>query len=1077
MKRTFKYIIGITCSLAAVFSCARFDEQSVPEKGKMEHVVFTAVIEGGEQTKTVLGGEMGDEYRQVLWQPQDSVGICSSDWWYTSLNKFVNTETEESETASLEGEIDNGFNYYYAFYPFTSDLFYYDSAKIRFVQPSVQTYGKNTFNANAMPMVARAARNEVFQFYSLCGVLAVNLTGSETVKSISFSGYDAAGVPMPVAGHFDVNMGYEAYPEMVPSTYNESCYTVSSVTLDCGEGVALNAANPTAFYIVLPVGTYNTFTITVATTDGKLMLKEGVNPLNIRRANVTKAGSLVFVEDVTFDLSEHGSANSYIVTEPGLYSIKADVIGNGGYGIIEGAGFHTDDPFISPSSAKLIWEDRSGVINNVNYADGELSFMAPGMEGNALVGVVDQAGNILWSWHIWVTDQPQEQTYIKGEDRYVMLDRNLGAVRADRGSGEEWKDAVGLLYQWGRKDPFTFRYVGVTDYHSNRLYTTDSQNVSLSTAVANPTVFYGAGYYYWSESVNTSLWKESQKTIYDPCPVGYKVPHREVWTVFVNDGGYYYGADGIDSMNVSGSYDQGYNLIYDGTNTAYYPSRAKIDNNGNLEAYNSNHTSNWSASGRQDNELYSRYMFKTWYYTRVDSWLHMDHTNYMTAAHAVRCMKDEGYVDAAKPLVRAVGSRDVTEDGVTLEAKVIDEGSTPVVERGIIWGKTNDLSLENGNVAPAEGGGLGDFTVTVTGLEPSTKYYYKAYAKNAEYTSYSESKYFYTPYEGNVFNLSQEGTANCYIVPPVYAEYAFNATVKGNSKEAVGTIASAEVLWETTLKHDDIQVNDIISEVSVNGNNVHFLLAPEAKEGNALIAVKDAEGTILWSWHIWVVDFDPVATQQKYQSGAIMMDRNLGATSVIPDYQGAETTDYSAYGLYYQWGRKDPFPYLGSIVPLDVVQVSGDSYTVDHSVQNPTVASDMWSTEDDLWDSSKTMYDPCPAGWRVPDPSAWNGWINQMVNAGYKESYKSVMSPYSTPMAYYPNSDRVEGYSNWPNALNDNILIWSTNRNQDLYSHSGWDTFEFSNWGDNCRIPVRCMKEQDVESGDNEGYTGSDYEW
>ena len=100
-----------------------------------------------------------------------------------------------------------------------------------------------------------------------------------------------------------------------------------------------------------------------------------------------------------------------------------------------------------------------------------------------------------------------------------------------------------------------------------------------------------------------------------------------------------------------------------------------------------------------------------------------------------------------------------------------------------------------------------------------------------------------------------------------------------------------------------------------------------------------------------------------------------------------------------------------------------------------------------------------------------------MVNAGYKESYKSVMSPYSTPMAYYPNSDRVEGYSNWPNVLNDNILIWSTNRNQDLYSHSGWDTFEFSNWGDNCRIPVRCMKEQDVESGDNEGYTGSDYEW
>ncbi len=1077
MKRTFKYIIGITCSLAAVFSCARFDEQSVPEKGKMEHVVFTAVIEGGEQTKTVLGGEMGDEYRQVLWQPQDSVGICSSDWWYTSLNKFVNTETEESETASLEGEIDNGFNYYYAFYPFTSDLFYYDSAKIRFVQPSVQTYGKNTFNANAMPMVARAGRNEVFQFYSLCGVLAVNLTGSETVKSISFSGYDAAGVPMPVAGHFDVNMGYETYPEMVPSTYNESCYTVSSVTLDCGEGVALDAANPTAFYIVLPVGTYNTFTITVATTDGKLMLKEGVNPLNIRRANVTKAGSLVFVEDVTFDLSEHGSANSYIVTEPGLYSIKADVIGNGGYGIIDGAGFHTDDPFISPSSAKLIWEDRSGVINNVIYADGELSFMAPGIEGNALVGVVDQAGNILWSWHIWVTDQPQEQTYIKGENRYVMLDRNLGAVRADRGSGEEWKDAVGLMYQWGRKDPFTFRYVGVTDYYNNRLYTTDDQNVPLSTAIANPTVFYGAGHYYWSESANTSLWKENQKTIYDPCPVGYKVPHREVWKVFfrVEDG---YWANGVDNMNVSGGYDMGYNLVYDGTNATYYPSRVKINHNGDLETYNEHYTSNWTVTVRQD-ETYSPYLFKTYYYTHIDSWLSLDQSNYMTAAHAVRCMKDEGYVDAAKPLVRAVGSKDVTEDGVTLEAKVVDEGSTPVVERGIIWGKTNDLSLENGNKVPAEGGGLGDFTVTVTGLEPSTKYYYKAYAKNAEYTSYSESKYFYTPYEGNVFNLSQEGTANCYIVPPVYAEYAFNASVKGNSKESVGPIASAEVLWETSLKYDNIQVNDIISEVSVNGNNVHFLLAPEAKEGNALIAVKDAEGTILWSWHIWVVDFDPVATQQKYQSGAIMMDRNLGATSVIPDYQGAETTDYSAYGLYYQWGRKDPFPYLGNSAPNNPVSATSPSVPagMDQAVSHPLEAYDSvaWDNDADPWSSSKTMYDPCPYGWRVADKTVWNGWTNEITN--YHDSYKKIQPPYSTPAAYYPYADRVEGINNWTNALNDNVFCWSSDRGSNLYAHSSWACFELNDYGSSTRMPVRCMKEQDVESGDNEGYTGSDYEW
>ncbi len=1070
MKRTFRYIIGITCSLAAMFSCARFDEQIAPGKGKMEKVVFSAVIEGGEQTKTVLGGEMGDEYRQVLWQPEDSVGICSSDWWYTSLNKFVNTETEETEKASLAGEIDNGYGTYYAFYPYSSDLYYYDGTTIQFTQSQNQTYRENSFNANSMPMVARAGRGEVFEFYSLCGVLAVNLTGSETVKSLSFTGYDENGAPIPAAGRFEVHMGYESYPEI--RTWSDT--GISSITLDCGEGVDLDTLNPTAFYIVLPVGTYNSFTITVNTTDDKLMLKNGTNPLNIKRANVTKAGSLVFVEEVAFDLSEHGTANSYIVSEPGLYSIKANVIGNGGYGIIDGANFHTQDPFIAPKSAKLIWEDRSGVVTNVTPGENRVNFLVSGQEGNALIGVLDENGTILWSWHIWVTDQPQEQTYINGDEQFVMLDRNLGAVRADRGDGEQWKDAVGLMYQWGRKDPFTFRYVGIEyNYYENNLYTTSGDVVPLIRSIENPTVFYGTGYYYWNESASNALWNSSQKTIYDPCPVGYVMPVRDVWKAFITNGSYW---GGSQEINVSGSYDNGYDFIYDGVNTTFYPETSNIDHNGNLNAFGDRYNETYLWTSEVASDINTAYSFDNYYYSYVDSWLSLNNTQNRSWANPIRCMKDNGYVDAAKPLVKIVGTSDITNESATLTALVADEGSTSVTERGVIWG--TDKKLENGNVVPAQHGGRGEFSVQVTGLQASTKYYYKAYAKNAEYTSYSETKYFYTSFEGNVFNLSQEGTANSYIVPPVYAEYAFDASVKGNSRESVGEIASAEVLWETAMMYDDIQKGEIISEVSVDGNNVHFTLSPEVKQGNALIAVKDAEGTILWSWHIWVVDFDPVETQQTYQSGAIMMDRNLGATSVIPVPMTAENSDYTAYGLYYQWGRKDPFPFLGNIAPNSVIQTFDYNNSVEVSIQNPTTVyvSPVW-IDDTMWQSSKTMYDPCPAGWRVPDPSAWDGWINKMVNKEYNSFYKSVMYPFSTPMAYYPNADRVEGYSNWPGAFNDNIFMWTTDRTRELYSHSGWDTFEYTDYGDDVRMPVRCMKEQKVESGDNEGYTGSDYDW
>ena len=1072
MKRTINYIIGITCSLAAVFSCARINEEDIaPDKGKMEKVVFSAVIEGGEQTKTVLGGEMGDEYRQVLWQPEDSVGICSSDWWNSTLNKFVNTETEESEVASLAGEIDNGYGTYYAFYPYSRDLYYNDYYRLFFTQPSVQNYKHNSFNANAMPMVARAGRNEQFEFYSLCGVLAVNLTGSETVKSVSFSGYDASGDPIPVAGTFEVNMGYETYPEMVSSSdYMAMGSPLSSVTLDCGEGVVLDPVNPTAFYIVLPVGTYEYFTITVNTVDDKLMLKEGTVPLNIRRANVTKAKQLAFVEEIAIDLSEHGTANSYIVSEPGLYSIKANVIGNGGYGILSGADFHTEDPFITPKSAKLIWEDRPGVVSNVTPGDNRLNFVTSGHEGNALVGVVDDAGTILWSWHIWVTDQPQEQTYVNGEDQYVMLDRNLGAVRADRGEGEQWKDAIGLAYQWGRKDPFTRRLEN--NYYGSDLYTTSSNRVSISEAVNNPNVFYGNGYSDWTNSSNADFWDSSQKTIYDPCPVGYVVPSNKVWAKFAKDGTY---GDTHSGMNVEGSYDYGLNFIYDGANTTYYPINFAISQDAYFEDTYYNECKLWSSSEAYDNKASA---FKYYYNSYVSSWLNAGQAeHYRTFAMGVRCMKDNGHVDAAKPLVKIVGTKNLTADSVTLEALVADEGSTSVIERGIIWGTTNDLSLDKGNVETAPDGGRGNYSVDIEGLIPATKYFYRAYAKNEEYTSYSDTKYFYTPYEGNVFNLSQEGTANCYIVPPVYAEYAFNATVKGNSRESVGVISTAEVLWETAMKYDDIQKGEIISEVSVDGNNVHFTLSPEVKQGNALIAVKDAEGTILWSWHIWVVDFDPVETQQTYQSGAIMMDRNLGATSVIPVPMTAENSDYTAYGLYYQWGRKDPFPYLGSIAPLSAVQTYDYTDAVEVSVQNPTTVyvSPVW-IDDDMWQSSKTMYDPCPAGWRVADKSAWDGWSGGGT-FGYWGDYKMAQYPYSSPTAYYPYAGCVDGWNTWPSAMNENLMVLTTDRTKDMYTHGSWDSFDFQDFTDNGRMPVRCMKEQKMESGDNEGYTGSDYDW
>ena len=82
-------------------------------------------------------------------------------------------------------------------------------------------------------------------------------------------------------------------------------------------------------------------------------------------------------------------------------------------------------------------------------------------KGNAVVAFkVD--GTIYWSWHIWVTDNPENgiaysqgtETDIDGNPITVQyMDRNLGAV-TNTFLGKDWQKTGGLLYEWGRKDPF-----------------------------------------------------------------------------------------------------------------------------------------------------------------------------------------------------------------------------------------------------------------------------------------------------------------------------------------------------------------------------------------------------------------------------------------------------------------------------------------------------------------------------------------------------------------------------------------------------------------------------------------------
>ncbi len=230
-------------------------------------------------------------------------------------------------------------------------------------------------------------------------------------------------------------------------------------------------------------------------------------------------------------------------------------------------------------------------------------------------------------------------------------------------------------------------------------------------------------------------------------------------------------------------------------------------------------------------------------------------------------------------------------------------------------------------------------------------------------------------------DLSENGSANCYIVSSA-GEYTFKA-VKGNSTESVGQIDSVYVLWETYGTDYAPRKKDLISEVWLDGNSITFKTAESFRKGNALIAAANSEGTILWSWHIWMTD-KPEDHVYNNEAG-IMMDRNLGAIS-------ATKGDVGALGLLYQWGRKDPFLNSSSTteniiakstlvwpVSINTSPITG---TLEYATAHPTQficakeGSRDWiyaNVKNVGWLRTKTVNDPCPPGYYVPTGGPFSG--------------------------------------------------------------------------------------------------------
>jgi hypothetical protein len=254
-------------------------------------------------------------------------------------------------------------------------------------------------------------------------------------------------------------------------------------------------------------------------------------------------------------------------------------------------------------------------------------------------------------------------------------------------------------------------------------------------------------------------------------------------------------------------------------------------------------------------------------------------------------------------------------------------------------------------------------------------------------------------------NMSLIATpANCYIVAPSNA-ITIPVNIKGNGGDVAGTglstshtATSVGVLWQT--------VADLITVTGFNSSTQTVIINAGAASGNAVIAAYDTDGTtILWSWHIWVTSYDPNTPSNGAiynYSNRIWMDRNLGATTITP-------ATVTTFGLLYQWGRKDPFPnstsasggveptLVGKHTSVTKMGVSA-TYNLTNAILNPVTLycngdysnyydwysvgpnihnDGLWGGYSQITPTAKTIFDPCPAGWRVPafSNSSWP-WIS-----------------------------------------------------------------------------------------------------
>ncbi|WP_099465563.1 hypothetical protein [Parabacteroides provencensis] len=188
------------------------------------------------------------------------------------------------------------------------------------------------------------------------------------------------------------------------------------------------------------------------------------------------------------------------------------------------------------------------------------------------------------------------------------------------------------------------------------------------------------------------------------------------------------------------------------------------------------------------------------------------------------------------------------------------------------------------------------------------------------------------------------------------------------------------------------------------GNDDYIDCTIKGQEGNAIVAVFDGSGVIKWSYHLWIVNWEPTVING-------FLSRNIGALSDAQNNSGLEG------GLLFQWGRKDPILYSNG----NTISTNG---AVEYGVKNPdkfitSYQGGSWynASSEQLWDSAKTIYDPSPEGFRVSRYNEFNAIIEEISNTNLGGIYGDLWFPKIGTKIYTDGSIRLGDNRYWTSKI------------------------------------------------------------